>query len=130
MTDAGIISPAAQLQAAVEEDAADLYCSSQSQLFRAGNEKQESMAGEDGLVQRKAQDLSHQLVWMVLMGEANPCLFFGWGKVWLLDAPSWCPNLESTWEQMAEDELRTEQIPSALSVRELAGGGAPCTCAQ
>lgn len=83
MTDARIISCAAILQAAVE-DAADAHRSSQSQVFRAGNENQENIGGwgEDGLVQRRVWDLSHQLIWVVLMGEASPVSlpFFGGGE--------------------------------------------------
>lgn len=47
MTDVRIISCAAILQAAVE-DAADAHRSSQSQVFRAGNENQENMGGLGG----------------------------------------------------------------------------------
>lgn len=38
--------------------------------------------GQDGLVQRRVWDLSHQLIWGVLMGEASPVSlpFFGGGE--------------------------------------------------
>ena len=75
MTDAGGISPAPLLQTAVEDAAAGpTVWSRQRKPGEHGGGW-----GEDGLLQRRAWDLSHQLVCIVLMGEAGPgCLSSFW----------------------------------------------------